>query len=544
MDSTERNALASLYGQEYMGKIFYYCLRKTGNSHEAEDLASDITLQVMTALHDGVSPIHFPAWVWQIARNRYALWAKTHRRRGEQESFIDPDDPETESILTAGGYNQTPSVSEEYVHDEEMATLRRELAFLGRDYREIVVAYYIEDRSIGDIAAALGQPEGTIKSRLFRSRNLLKEGMNMSREFGPKSYKPEKVRFEASGAQPSGLPWSAVQRALPKNILLEAGNNPCTAEELSIAVGVAMPYMEEEIADLTDAGLLKQVGNRYVTNFFIMSHDLQVAIQNELVSMTADLAERYDALMEKAIPLYRAGCYVPATVTDGELKWFLSLHLLDRHINQCNGHTWSSPIPHKHPQDTWGFIGFEGDRLPDTWFVGYSGSVSQTGPEIWSYQIQKWNMYERGMTWSTPTIQLISEMILQDRRAGSLTPTEKEIFDRRGPHTFSLDEEGRVIPNLITFRKGEQTAIHEKIVALPEYAALQEDVQAIFDRIVEMLRREGHEVLSDQLHYCASMILCDLRSILLDALVDKGILTVPENPEASTVAMALYAKFN
>ena len=179
MDSNDRNALASLYAQEYMGKIFYYCLRKTGNSHEAEDLASDITLQVMTALHDGVSPIHFPAWVWQIARNRYALWAKTHRRRREQESFIDPDDPETESILTAGGYNQTPSASEEYVHDEEMATLRRELAFLGRDYREIVVAYYIEDRSIGDIAAALGQPEGTIKSRLFRSRNLLKEGMNM-----------------------------------------------------------------------------------------------------------------------------------------------------------------------------------------------------------------------------------------------------------------------------------------------------------------------------------------------------------------------------
>ena len=49
-ESTEKNPLATLYGQEYMGKIFYYCLRKTGDSHEAEDLASDITLQVLTAL--------------------------------------------------------------------------------------------------------------------------------------------------------------------------------------------------------------------------------------------------------------------------------------------------------------------------------------------------------------------------------------------------------------------------------------------------------------------------------------------------------------
>ena len=542
MDATERTALATLYGQEYMGKIFYYCLRKTGDSHEAEDLASDITLQVLTTLHNGACPVHFPAWVWQIARNRYALWAQTRRHRTENESFVDPDEPETESILTAGGYNQAPSVSEEYVRDEEMAILRRELAFLGRDYREIVVAYYLEDRSVSNIAASLGLPEGTVKSRLFRSRNLLKEGIQMAREFGPKSYKPEEVRFEGSGSQASGLPWSAVQRALPKNILLEASNNPSTAEELAVAVGVAMPYMEEEIALLTDAQLLKQVGNRYVTNFFIMSHDLQAAIQNEMVSMTADLAERYDALMEKAIPVYRAGCYIPASMTDGELKWFLSLHLLDRHIDQCNGHTWSYPIPHKHPQDTWGFIGFEGDRLPDTWFVGYSGSVSPAGPEIWSFQIGKWNMYERGMTWTTPAIQLISEMILQDRRVDSLTPTEKEIFDRRGPHTFSIDEEGRVIPNLITFRKYEQAAIYEKIATLPEYVTLQEDTQAIFDRVVEMLRREGHEVLSDQLHYCASMVMCNLRPILLDALVDKGILTVPADPDKSTVAMALYVK--
>ena len=170
---TDKTGFAELYGQEYMGKIFYYCLRKTGDSHEAEDLASDITLQVLTALHEDVDVVNFPAWVWQIARNRYALWAKTRRRHREQDSFIDPDDPETEGLLTAGGYNVSPAVSEEYIHDEELAMLRRELAFLGRDYREVVVAFYIEDRSVGDIAASLGEPEGTVKSRLFRAREKL-----------------------------------------------------------------------------------------------------------------------------------------------------------------------------------------------------------------------------------------------------------------------------------------------------------------------------------------------------------------------------------
>lgn len=539
---TDRHRLAEEYARDYMGKIFYFCLRKTGDSHEAEDLASDITLQILTALHEGVEILSFPAWVWQIARNRYALWAKTNRHRGENESFIDPDDPETENLLTAGGYNTTPSVAEAYAHDEEMAVLRRELAFLGRDYREVVVAYYIEDRSVGDIARALGQPEGTVKSRLFRSRNLLKEGMKMAREFGPKSYKPEEVRFVSSGGQISGLPWSAVQRMLPKNILLEAGNNPSTAEELSVAVGVAMPYMEEEIATLVDAGLLKEVGNRYVTNFFIESRDLQVAIRNELLLMTRDWAERYDALMDKAIPIYRKGCFIPEAMTDGDMKWHLALELLDQLVHGCQGHTHDFPVKHKHPDDSWGFIGYEGEGIEEEWFVGQTGSMMETGTQFWSYQIGKWDMWDRAATWSSPAIKLIGDMIREGRRADTLTPTEQEIFDRRNPYTFSIGEDGRVIPNIITFRGEEKETIRREIAALPEYASLQESVQAVFDRMVAMLRREGHTILEDQLPYCASSTMWKCRGILLDSMVDKGILEIPAEPAISTVAMALTVK--
>lgn len=539
---TEQTNPAELYGQEYMGKIFYYCLRKTGDSHEAEELASDITFQVLTALHEGVEVMNFPAWVWQIARNRYALWAKTRRRRGEHESFIDPDDPETENLLTAGGYNTTPSVADEYARDEEMAILRRELAFLGRDYREVVVAYYIEDRSVKDIAEALGEPEGTVKSRLFRSRNLLKEGMKMAREFGPKSYKPEEVRFVSSGGQASGLPFSAVQRMLPKNILLEASNNPSTAEELSVAVGVAMPYMEEEIAALVDAQLLKQVGNRYVTNFFIESRDLQAAIRNKLMMLTRDWAERYDTVMEKAIPIYREGCFVPKGMTNGEMKWHLALELLDQCVCGCQGHTHDFPVKHKHPDDSWGFIGYEGEGIEEEWFVGQTGSMMETGTQFWSYQIGKWDMWNRAATWNSPAIKLIGELITEDRSVNTLTPTEQEVFDRRNPYTFSVDKNGIVIPNIITFRGGEKKAIRAKIAELPEYAALQEAAQAVFDRVVEMLRHEGHAVLEDQLPYCASSSMWKIRGILLDSMVDKGILEIPAEPAISTVAMELIVK--
>ena len=537
---TDQKGLAEEYARDYMGKIFYYCLRKTGDSHEAEDLASDITLQILTALHEGVEILNFPAWVWQIARNRYALWAKTNRRRGENESFIDPDDPETENLLTAGGYNTTPSVAEAYARDEEMAVLRRELVFLGREYREIVVAYYIEDRSVGDIARALGQPEGTVKSRLFRSRNLLKEGMKMAREFGPKSYKPEEVRFVSSGSQASGLPFSAVQRTLPKNILLEASNNPSTIEELSVAVGVSMPYMEEEVAELEHDQLLKKVGNRYITNFFIESHSLQTEIRNELLRMTHNWVARYDHILSDAVRLFREGCFVPADMTDSDMKWQIALSLVDFYALHCDGYTMEFPVKHTHPGDSWGFIGFEGNGVEGDWFVGLNGYGFDEHTSFLTYDIHKWNMRRRAAVPEGDAIALVGDLIRKGRSIETLTDAEKRLWDTVNGYIVHADENGRVIPDVITFHRGEETAIFEKLMAHPEHAALQADMQMVFDRIQALLRREGHAILEDQLPFCTSAHLWQPRAMLLDALVDNGILTVPADPDRSTVAMALY----
>ena len=542
MTATAQNRLAEEYARDYMGKIFYYCLRKTGDSHEAEDLASDITLQILTALHEGAEILSFPAWVWQIARNRYALWAKTKHHRGELDSFIDPDDPETENILTAGGYNTSPSVAEEYAHNEEMAVLRRELAFLGRDYREVVVAYYIEDRSVGDIARALGQPEGTVKSRLFRSRNLLKEGMKMAREFGPKSYKPEEVRFVSSGGQASGLPFSAVQRTLPKNILLEASNNPSTIEELSVAVGVSMPYMEEEVAELEHDQLLKKVGNRYITNFFIESHSLQTEIRNELLRMTHNWVARYDHILSDAVHLFREGCFVPADMTDSDIKWQIALSLVDFYATNCDGYTMEFPVKHTHPGDNWGFIGFEGNGVEGDWFVGHNGYGIDEHTSFWTYDIQKWNMQRRAAVPEGDAIALVGDLIRKGRSIETLTDTEKRLWDTVNGRIVHADENGRVIPDVITFHRGEQTAIFEKLMAHPEHDALQADMQMVFNRIQALLRREGHAILEDQLPFCTSAHLWQPRAMLLDALVDNGILTVPSDPDRSTVAMALYLK--
>ena len=96
---------------------------------------------------------------------------------------------------------------------------------------------------IRELSDRLNVPCGTVKTRLMRARKLLKEGMDMTKGFGRRSYDPENISFMSSGNQPDGLPWTKVTRLIPKNILLEASGNPSTAEELAMELRIALPYM-------------------------------------------------------------------------------------------------------------------------------------------------------------------------------------------------------------------------------------------------------------------------------------------------------------
>ena len=195
-------------------------------------------------------------------------------RRGRQKSTVDIAEYEIE------GADGNPL--DGMIDAEQTALLRRELAFIRREYRDMIVAYYIENRSIHDIAQSNSLTVSAVQQRLHRARTILKEGMDMARTFGKRSYNPEEITFAASGNQPSGLPWTAVQRSIPKNILLQASNNPSTAEELSVELGIALPYMEEEIALLCDATLLEKQGDKYITNFFILDRDCKTDIYNAI----------------------------------------------------------------------------------------------------------------------------------------------------------------------------------------------------------------------------------------------------------------------
>ena len=172
--STDKNLLIHNLIHDYAEKLFYFCLKKTSNNYAAEDLASDILLNIITALDKGIVPEHFSAWVWQIARNRYSVWAGKKHKQNTSESAADIEELEIE--------DRTAVPEDVLIHKDQLLLLRREMSFISSNYRDIVVAYYFQGIKISDIALSLNLPEGTVMAKLHRARNILKEGMRIWRK--------------------------------------------------------------------------------------------------------------------------------------------------------------------------------------------------------------------------------------------------------------------------------------------------------------------------------------------------------------------------
>jgi RNA polymerase sigma factor (sigma-70 family) len=476
-----------------MRRVYYFALRKTGGADAAEELAAEVNLAVTDRLSRGDKPENFTAWVNALARNCWNRWAQRAIEGRENTLGADVSD-----IDPADDY----SVEDDALRRDTLSIMRRELAFCASEYRNIIVAFYIDDRRVTDVAQELNLPVGTVKRKLSESRKLLKEGMNMSREFGPKSYKPENVRFTGA-ASPEGFPPNAaVERKIPKNLVLEASENPCSAEELAIALGIALPYIEEEIELLIKADLMKKVGNKYVSNIFIA--DLET--QNKLYAMLGEDTEERNALARQvaldSLPTLRAAAKIPDGFTDSDLLWFLLPSIATTRVQTLAlDDKYNNAYLFGHPDGTkWFLMGYE--ENPRYKFLGDSAVLDGISGLIWDYADGKRFCY--------------NNFTFNDINRGFTIPAAEKL-------------DGFMAQSLVF----ENTAagFYAQIDAHPQMKKLGELYHGYFDRASEMLG-SARESLGEQADYIAGLLVGAAFNLvaapIVESAVRDGVLVPPE----------------
>jgi RNA polymerase sigma-70 factor (ECF subfamily) len=144
-------------------RVYRFVLRLVRNEATAEDLISDVFLDVwrQAGKFEGRSAVS--TWMLSIARFK-ALSAL--RRRPEQEL----DDETAEQIEDQ---SDDPEVA--LAKKDKAAVLRQTLSKLSAEHREIVDLVYYHEKSVEEVAGIVGIPEATVKTRMFYARKKLSE---------------------------------------------------------------------------------------------------------------------------------------------------------------------------------------------------------------------------------------------------------------------------------------------------------------------------------------------------------------------------------
>lgn len=154
----EPDAFAALVDR-WHEPLWLYLRRVTGDDDTAADAVQDVWLRVLRALPSLRDPARLRSWLFGIAHR--TLMDRLRRRYAE---------PESEAIDPADLAAPEPAPG----RAEELELMHEALARMPLLEREVLVLFYLDELSIDQLATTLGIPEGTVKSRLFRARRLLR----------------------------------------------------------------------------------------------------------------------------------------------------------------------------------------------------------------------------------------------------------------------------------------------------------------------------------------------------------------------------------
>ena len=173
----EREAGRELVDRHHAA-VFAFLVRMRAAPSLAEDLTQETYAKAWRRLGDLRETSSLQAWLLAIARNEYRQWA----RRGSLEA----QKLDTRAPRPVAG----PTADEAVLRDESERALMAAVERLDGELRELVVLHYMQGLSIRDVAAVLGAPVGTIKSRLNRALSRLRTEMEAHDELDSTAREP------------------------------------------------------------------------------------------------------------------------------------------------------------------------------------------------------------------------------------------------------------------------------------------------------------------------------------------------------------------
>lgn len=158
----DRAALEELV-RTFEGRLLYFVRRLVRDEADAWDVLQKTWLRVLAGIGGLDDPRSLVPWLYRVARNT----ALSHARPREplHEPLAGRPDPPADD----------PAAGVEF---EDAEQVHRGLLALSRSHREVLTLVFLEDLGVEEVAAVLGVPPGTVKSRLHYAKLALRKAID------------------------------------------------------------------------------------------------------------------------------------------------------------------------------------------------------------------------------------------------------------------------------------------------------------------------------------------------------------------------------
>ena len=149
---------ASVCG-EYYDRVYHFLLTLSGNPHQAEDLTQEVFYRALLHIGRYEERGQMFTWLCAIGKNLWLSQCKRHK----------PPEPLSPALSGPGG------PEEDLSQREERLALRRAVAALPEDYRDVVILHIYGGISLKELSALKGKSESWAKVTYYRARQMLKK---------------------------------------------------------------------------------------------------------------------------------------------------------------------------------------------------------------------------------------------------------------------------------------------------------------------------------------------------------------------------------
>jgi RNA polymerase sigma-70 factor (ECF subfamily) len=163
---------------KYSNMVYNLALRLSGNSADAQDIAQDAFIKAIRGLGGLCDEASAEAWLYRITMNVWKNRVRSEKRRFFWKTFsLDCGKDGEEDRPALQIKSPEMPVDEAMVKEDEKKSLEKALSQIDPQDRAILVLREINGRSYQEIAEIIGIALGTVKSRISRAREALRQKM-------------------------------------------------------------------------------------------------------------------------------------------------------------------------------------------------------------------------------------------------------------------------------------------------------------------------------------------------------------------------------